>query len=331
MATPPTASKMPPGCGCKGIRSCLLCEPLKESSGGQLSSAEQRKATFVYCPTSGLAVGEDSSDFSGWAFPFSGVVLINDFVNEDEERVMTSMMDLDTWKVSQSGRRKQDYGPNVNFKKQKLKVGHFSGLPTFSKDIVRRMEAHSVLQGFQPVEQCNLDYDPQRGSSIDPHFDDWWLWGERLVTLNLLSETVLTMSCDSADKLVLFRAPSKAETTNHTSINGTSHKKPNMVHREACSTTVPASIQNNGQDPLTRCVPFSEVQVSICLPHRSLVILSGDARRKWKHAIYRKHIEHRRICCTFRELSAEFSAGGKEEELGKKLLDIALSFKGRPT
>ncbi|KAJ1185256.1 hypothetical protein NDU88_002050 [Pleurodeles waltl] len=180
MAAPPTLSNMPRGCGCKGIRSCLLCEPLKEADGGQPNSADERKATFVYCPTSGLAIGEESSEFSGWTFPFSGVVLINDFVNEDEERMMTSMMDQDTWKESQSGRRKQDYGPNVNFKKQKLKIGHFSGLPGFSKDIVRRMEQYSALHGFQPVEQCNLDYDPQRGSAIDPHFDDWWLWGELL-------------------------------------------------------------------------------------------------------------------------------------------------------
>jgi alkylated DNA repair protein alkB family protein 4 len=30
-----------------------------------------------------------------------------------------------------------------------------------------------------------------RGSSIEPHFDDFWLWGERLVTLNLQSDSVL--------------------------------------------------------------------------------------------------------------------------------------------
>ena len=53
-----------------------------------------------------------------------------------------------------------------------------------------------VLQNFQPVELCNLEYIPERGSSIDPHFDDFWVWGERLVTLNLLSETAYTMTSD---------------------------------------------------------------------------------------------------------------------------------------
>ncbi len=53
-----------------------------------------------------------------------------------------------------------------------------------------------ILKDFLPVELCNLEYVPDRGSAIDPHFDDFWLWGERLVTLNLLSETVLTMTHD---------------------------------------------------------------------------------------------------------------------------------------
>ena len=51
----------------------------------------------------------------------------------------------------------------------------------------------SELHSFEPVELCNLQYDPSRGSSIDPHIDDVWLWGEQLVTINLLSGTILTL------------------------------------------------------------------------------------------------------------------------------------------
>ena len=56
------------------------------------------------------------------------------------------------------------------------------------------MQQEPFLSDFRPVEQCNLDYHPQRGSAIDPHLDDSWLWGERLVTINMLSDTTLTMS-----------------------------------------------------------------------------------------------------------------------------------------
>lgn len=51
------------------------------------------------------------------------------------------------------------------------------------------------LAGFVPVELCNLDYDSARGSVIVPHLDDSWLWGARLVTLNLISHTLLTFTC----------------------------------------------------------------------------------------------------------------------------------------
>lgn len=89
----------------------------------------------------------------------------------------------------------QDYGPKVNFKRQKIKIGGFNGLPCFSKHLVERMcTNYEELKNFLPVELCNLDYCPERGSSIDPHLDDSWLWGERLVTINLLSHTLLTFT-----------------------------------------------------------------------------------------------------------------------------------------
>ena len=50
------------------------------------------------------------------------------------------------------------------------------------------------LDDFVPVEQCNLKYDPERGASIDPHLDDEWLWGPRLISINLASNTILTLT-----------------------------------------------------------------------------------------------------------------------------------------
>ncbi len=92
----------------------------------------------------------------------------------------------------------QDYGPKVNFKRKKVKLGSFNGLPSFSKLLLDRMlSTVPQLDNFKPVELCNLEYTPHRGSSINPHSDDSWLWGERLVTLNLLTSTLLTFSTPS--------------------------------------------------------------------------------------------------------------------------------------
>lgn len=73
-----------------------------------------------------------------------------------------------------------------------------------------------------------------------------------------------------------------------------------------------------------------EVQVAVHVPRRSLVVLRGEARHRWKHGILREHVQERRVCSTYRELSAEFLPGGQQEELGAHLLDIALSFQGTP-
>ncbi|EGD79147.1 hypothetical protein PTSG_09879 [Salpingoeca rosetta] len=123
---------------------------------------------------------------------FEGVHVFREFVTADEEQALLSQMDEWPWKLSQSGRWKQDFGPKVNFKRKKVKVGNFTGLPSSSRDLVARMQALPCLQDFEPVEQCHLDYRPERGAAIDMHFDDDWIWGERLVTVNLLSETRLS-------------------------------------------------------------------------------------------------------------------------------------------
>ena len=70
----------------------------------------------------------------------------------------------------------------------------FFGLPRYTHSLLERLEALSITSHFKPAELCNLDYNPKRGSSIDPHFDDDWLWGRRLVTLNLVSSTLLSFS-----------------------------------------------------------------------------------------------------------------------------------------
>lgn len=59
--------------------------------------------------------------------------------------------------------------------------------------MINKFQDFPELSDFDPVELCNLEYTPERGSSIDAHVDDFWLWGERLVTVNLNSTTVLTL------------------------------------------------------------------------------------------------------------------------------------------
>jgi hypothetical protein len=67
------------------------------------------------------------------------------------------------------------------------------------KDDLSSEEVAMVVQGFEPVEVNVLEYKEDRGSNIAPHMDDFWLWGERIFGLNLLSDTVITFTKDNVE------------------------------------------------------------------------------------------------------------------------------------
>jgi len=137
----------------------------------------------------------------------TGVYVETNFISEEEENLLCQGIDQIPWVDSQSGRRKQDFGPKVNFKKKKIRIDTFQGFPAFSRFIIDRMKSVDKLADFLAVEMCNLEYVPSRGSAIDPHFDDFWLWGERLVTVNLLSHTCYTLSQKDSNVKVLVSLP----------------------------------------------------------------------------------------------------------------------------
>lgn len=183
-------------CACVGVRTCLTCE------GNQkfdiLYPIQKSCAEYYYNNASKCAELKDNNKDINCKYPsrfqFPGVIIVENFLTQAEEASLINSIDKNPWKPSQSGRRKQDYGPKVNFKKKKYKISTFAGLPSYSKSIVRKLLSIKGLEDFKTVELCNLEYVPERGSSIDPHFDDSWLWGERLVSLNVLSNTWLTMT-----------------------------------------------------------------------------------------------------------------------------------------
>ncbi|KAF5396085.1 Alpha ketoglutarate dependent [Paragonimus heterotremus] len=187
-------------CGCKGVRSCTLCGDAKSTA----YEIPLPVFTLNFCKvcdhvfsgtTHACCRPECVKDVK-----FDGVFILTDFVNEEEESFLLNAIDQNPWVLSQSGRRKQDYGPKVNFKRRRVTYGRFTGLPAYCRFLVDRINQtlgnHPRLQhpAFYPVELCNLEYNPDRGACIVPHLDDVWLWGDRLITLNLCSSTVLTFS-----------------------------------------------------------------------------------------------------------------------------------------
>ena len=100
-----------------------------------------------------------------------------DFLTPDESNQLVDGVDnVLGWDASQSGRRKKNFGPKVNFKKKKLSVGKFVGFPVLTKFVRERLKKLPLLNDFEAVEECFLEYDISRGSHIEPHIDDCWIW-----------------------------------------------------------------------------------------------------------------------------------------------------------
>ncbi|CAH8526785.1 unnamed protein product [Schistosoma guineensis] len=259
---------------------------------------------FTFCPFCDMAVVETNTmskelHVHQGGFPFLNIEVIRNFVDENEEAMLVEEIDKQAWVLSQSGRRKQDYGPKVNFKRQKVQIGGFDGLPAYSRFLITRYndlikESKSLRPEFLPVELCNLEYKSDRGACIVPHYDDSWLWGDRLVTVNLSGATYLTFTLPTADV-----------------VDGINHE---FQRVQSCVPNVSRG---------SFCV-------RVLLDRRSLVVVSGPARYIWQHEIRRSDIPIRRIAMTFRELSSTFSPESgnmtDEQKFGKKLLEIASTY-----
>lgn len=214
----------------------------------------------------------------------------------------------------------QDYGPKVNFKKKKVKTDVFAGFPDYCHGMLKKLRNISILEDFRPVELCNLDYNANRGSSIDPHTDDSWLWGDRLVTVNLCSDTVLTLSYPrvkpdpGTDALFSPRHPCKfccREQLTYDWYNPYNCAK-NLMRQtdEFLGGTDDEAVKQ-----------ILKIVVRVPMPACSCVVLRGDARYIWDHSILRNDVADRRLAMTFRELTQLFLHGGNMASIGRELLD----------
>jgi len=174
-----------------------------------------------------------------------------------------------------------------------MKVGDFQGFPVTTKLVQDKFKSTPLLQDFITIEQCSLEYDPSRGASIDPHIDDCWVWGERVVSVNLLGDAVLTLTRYKGEdwRYNLPLAPDPKDWYQGTTDNGE-----------------------------------ADVIVRIPMPRRSLIVLTGAARYRWLHSVLRSDITERRVCLAYRELTTPYLPGGNKWNEAKEILEKATNF-----
>ncbi|KAJ8980086.1 hypothetical protein NQ317_017103 [Molorchus minor] len=300
----------PRPCGCKGRRSCLICEE-EYALNNQSNFINKENNTYVYCPYCNKAwPGWNIYDYKihpnheGSPIVYPGVYVDLNFLSKCEEKYLMDNIDSMPWSPSQSGRRKQNFGPKCNLKKRKLNIGEFNGFPQFSQFIQKKFISVPILDGFQTIEQCSLEYNPDRGASIDPHIDDCWVWGERIVTVNLLADAVLTMTINSK------------------------HERYNLD----CVKTYPSVLDSNGNKNTTGesyCLKSNEKDVSVIripMPRKSLLVMYGSARYDWEHQVLREDILERRVCLAYREFTPPYLKHGEKYEEAREILIRAKRF-----
>lgn len=313
-------------CACKGTRSCLICEIVKQPSRHAISK-KKVKHPYVFCPKCRLcwpgwidspAAADCENLYDRPPLRIPGIELHQNFLTCEEEAQLSESIDTGVWAASQSGRLKQDYGPKVNFKKKKVKTDDFRGLPAYFTPVEDKMRLSKSVSDFEAVELCNLDYNPKRGSCIDPHYDDWWLWGPRLVTFNLLSDTVLTLTKPEQHWMLTDEDLIDERCSDRNLSQGNIDGEAGVSHSSDCQSWSDAFKKS-----VSVVVPPRLCAVQVRLPRRSMLVLCGDARFSWHHSILREDVRGRRIAMTVRELSEEFLEGGASSDFGTELLNIA--------
>lgn len=267
----------------------------------------QDKTPYVFCPQcDALYPGWNVSNVleqhpaheGSTGRPFAGVHIQTDFLSVAEERDLMLGIDEMPWHTSQSGRRKQNFGPKTNFKKMKLACGNFAGFPRFSRFVQQKFADHPLLASFRTIEQCSLEYDPSKGAAIDPHIDDCWVWGERIVTVSCLSDSVLTLTLYKGD-------PGRY----------------NLPVIETYRSQLLLDLANE-----TQLSDWCDVVVRLPMPARSLMVLYGGPRYQWEHCVLREDIVKRRVCVAYREFTAPYLPGWNAVTTNNK--DLEEQYKG---
>lgn len=311
-------------CGCKGFNSCYICEAefgltSTEPALERIDSLEEQRifcplCKHLYDPNDALP---PNSHVCGTGECFPGIEIYTNFVSPEEE--MRLLLDLDRvpWDMSQSGRRKQNYGPKANFKKRKVKVGSFQGFPKETRFIQDRFARIPSLCDYRTVEQCSIEYRPETGARIDPHVDDCWIWGERIVQLNLLSDSTLTLFPVTGDPYRYNLADVKTY--------------PKVVNDQTCQVQFNPFVSDKWPtvpDSHFNLSSFEHLKrvIRVPLPRRSLLVLYGNPRYNWEHCILRRDISTRRIVIAYRELTPTYLPNGPEECVGREILAKAETF-----
>lgn len=206
-------------CNCKGIRTCALCEDSKDSILKNKQKLVESSTTvnlgrIVHHKEIGPSVLEffiskqsildhlqklDLNLVCPELFlpEFKGLFIVQNCFELEEVHQILSEISKTAWSASQSGRLKQDFGVKINYKKRKIKSKlEDIQFPKYKQVIEEKLSKLNLepFNNFSIHEIGNLFYQKELKSHIEPHIDDAWVWGDRIVGINLLSNIKMSFT-----------------------------------------------------------------------------------------------------------------------------------------
>jgi len=130
---------------------------------------------------------------------FAGLRVLPDFVTESEAASLLDTIEETPFVPAQSGKRKQHFGPKMNFRKQRMNASGFEGIPAYARALEVRLRKRTndaaleeALGRYRTTDVFVLRYNEDDQSNLDFHSDDVFAYGEVILNLSLESNSVLS-------------------------------------------------------------------------------------------------------------------------------------------
>lgn len=220
---------------------------------------------------------------------FSGVRVYPGALSPAESEALLAEIERRPFLPSQSGKRKQHFGPRFNFVRRRMNADRFTGLPASAHalearlrdcvagdrrgdpaDLARCLEA---LSEFTTTDVFVLRYAESERSNLDFHVDDLHAYGEAILDVSLDSDSVLSFLGPEA-------TPAAAGIGEAIRVGRSDRPDPDAVR----------------------------VCIRVPLPARSIAVVYGRARFAWQHAILADDVRGVRTSITLRTLSPALRA-----------------------
>ncbi|KAK3953721.1 hypothetical protein QBC32DRAFT_110336 [Pseudoneurospora amorphoporcata] len=204
-----------------------------------------------------------------------GLVLIHDFITEEEEAAMIAAFHAVDPRLDGKRRISQHFGYHFDYTTFGASDTRFTPVPSYIADFLPRLP----VQDYLP-DQFTAQYYPP-GAGIPPHVDTHSMFGEALYSLSYGSAVPMVFRMSDANDARKMRLPrrslqSSASESKLEGVSGTDARS---------ATTAPDSqatmkVKSKPEEPSPEHASWELV-----LPRRSLLLMTGPSRYGYTHGI----------------------------------------------